>query len=76
MKLYLLTTQKLGDFYVVASDPTRAETMLILMLNKADYGFSDDRKVVNIKNLATEIHNFPDDKPFFSDKSNLIIINP
>jgi hypothetical protein len=75
--LYLLTCG-LGDYYVIAKNPTDAETYLRLMLNKADYGFEHQRAIKNIKVLAKEIKCFPADKPFFSedkDYSLLLIAN-
>ncbi len=72
MKLYLLTTKGLGDFYSVARNPNEAELKLKALLDKADYGFSDKRKVENIKLLAEELDAFPEGKPFFSSGNNLI----
>jgi hypothetical protein len=74
--LYLLTCG-LGDYYVIAKTTTDAETYLRLMLNKADYGFSHQREVKNIKILAKEIKCFPADKPFFSEDKDhpLLLIN-
>lgn len=72
MKLYLLTT-KLGEFYVVATTATIAEEYLIEQLDKADYGFFNDRKVTNIKILAEKVTDFPAGKPNFSGGANLLI---
>ena len=36
--LYLLTT-RIGDFYVIAEDPTKAQELLENLLNEKDYGF-------------------------------------
>lgn len=75
MKLYLLETKGLGHFYIVSIDPTNAEKTLTDNLDKADYGFTSDRVVLNIEVLAKEISCFPKDKLNFSSGDNLII-NP
>lgn len=72
-KLYLLSTQGLGDFYLVANTPNDAEDKLKLLLNKADYGFSEKRKITNIKTLAEELYNFPKNSPNFSSGNTLIL---
>jgi transcription elongation factor GreA-like protein len=72
-KLYLLSTQGLGDFYLVANSPNDAEDKLKLLLNKSDYGISEKRKVINIKLLAEELYNFPETKPNFSSGNTLIL---
>jgi hypothetical protein len=51
-KLYLLTTAGLGDYYIVAKDPTSAESSLSKLLYSQDYGSSISRVVNNIKLLA------------------------
>lgn len=55
MKLYRLTTKGLGDYWVVAKDPTDAETKLKHILDSKDYGFTDGRKVTTIEVIAEEI---------------------
>ena len=73
--LYLLTTNGLGEFYLVAENPNDAKEKLELELNKSDYGFSGKRKVENIKILASEIkvdHNDGDKLNFSSDDRLLI----
>jgi len=74
MKLCLITTIGLGDFYVVASNPTEAENEIEMLLDKADYGFSGERKVVNIKLLAHELSYFPKDRPSFRERGHELII--
>jgi len=73
MKLYLLTTRGLGDFYLVSRNPNEAELKLKGLLDEADYGFSEKRKVENIKLLAEELDSFPKGKPFFSSGNNFIL---
>jgi len=73
MKLYLLTTKGLGDFYLVSESPNEAQDKLTELLVKADYGFTDRRKVTNIKWLTDEISEFPKGKPNFSNDGNLIL---
>ena len=72
-KLYLLSTEELGDFYLVAKTPNDAEDKLKELLNKADYGFTRNRKVINIRLLAEELYNFPENKPNFSSGNKLIL---
>lgn len=74
--LYLLSTEGLGDFYIVANDPTEAETFLVKTLNEQDYGLSSYRRVINIKWLAeTPGPSLKDEnKPFLSNKSKRLFI--
>ena len=72
-KLYKLTTSELGDFYVIAKDPTSAQKRLESELDKSNYGFSHERKVITIERLAEEIDYFPKDKMNFSSGCTLII---
>lgn len=67
MKLYLLTTG-VADYYVLANDPSTAETRLINMLNVAEYGYTRERKVTNIQVLAEAI----EDVRFLTGKNLLI----
>lgn len=74
--LYILTTRGLGDFHVLANDPTEALNSLEKILNNQEYGFSDDRKVINIKLVTQTLrasYNEPK-KPFLSDKSTRLLI--
>jgi len=76
-KLYLLTTRGLGDFYVIAENPTQAEENLIKIFDDQDYGFSKDRVVTNISFIAKAFK--PDyrnaEKPFLFDGSTLLIVD-
>jgi hypothetical protein len=76
-KLYLLTTKGLGDFYVIAENPTQAEENLIKIFDDQDYGFSKDRVVTNISFIAKAFK--PDyrnaEKPFLFDGSTLLIVD-
>jgi hypothetical protein len=74
MKLYLLSTESLGDFYVLGSNPYIAESNLKSQLDKSDYGFNSGRKVINIKLLAEEVTKSPKGKPNFSNGDRLILI--
>ena len=75
MKLYLLTTNGCGDYYVVAKNSNDAEVKLNGLLNKADHGFLGDRTVRNINILAEEIKEFPKGKPNFCSEQRLILPN-
>lgn len=77
-KLYLLKTNRLGEFYVLAKDPTEAENALMEMFEKVDYGFSNYRTVESITFLAENIRSFSGSKkePFISDsKKQLLIVD-
>lgn len=54
-KLYRLVNG-IGDYWVIAKDPTEAEDKLMLALNAADYGFTKDRVVKEIHLIADEIY--------------------
>lgn len=51
MKLYLVTTLA-GDYWTIADHPTEAQSKVEKYLNEADYGFSNNRKAINIKIMA------------------------
>lgn len=53
MNLYRLDTGNLGEWYVIANDPTAAENRLREVLNAADYGWAGQRRVKRIDLLAT-----------------------
>ena len=55
MKLFQLTTTGLGDYWVVANNPTEAENKLVNILNEYNYGYSTCRKVTIIKIIAEHI---------------------
>lgn len=74
MKLFEIFTWNLGIFYVVDTDPTSAENRLAELLERADYGFSADRRVVHTKTLTLELSSFPGDKPFFSNTDQRLIL--
>ena len=76
--LYLLTTEGLGDYYVIAENVLEAEICLSDLFKQANYGFESKRQVINIKIIATELKNDVDGRPFFYEgvekiESKLII---
>ncbi len=73
MKLYILTTSGLGDFYLVAKSPNDAESKLKILLDKADYGIREKRKVENIRLLTEELGEFPTGRPNFSSGNRLVL---
>lgn len=79
MKLYRITTRGLGDYYVIANDPTEATTKLAKVLNAGDgYGFYDKRKPDTITHIADECL-FVNDRnsfPFLLGGDAKLIINP
>jgi hypothetical protein len=48
-------TNKLGNYYVVANDPTEADQALRKILDDENYGSSDERATNTITIMATEI---------------------
>jgi len=54
-KLYLLTTEGLGEFYVVADNTLEAESALLTELQSQSYGTSDSRQVMNIRFITQEM---------------------
>ena len=72
--LYELTVRRGKTFFVIALTPNEAQNILKTLLDKAEWWFSKDRDVVNIKLIATEYHCFPEGKPAFSENENLIIV--
>ncbi len=74
--LYLLTTNGLGDYYVLANDPTEAQKALIKILDDQNYGLYNDRRVINIKWITESFGKSLNDetKPFLSDKSKRLLI--
>ena len=74
--LYLVTTSGLGDYHVLANDPTEAQNSLKRILDEQNYGTSDHRRIISIKWLAEAFgKSLSDDtKPFLSDKSKRLLI--
>jgi len=72
-KLYLLTVSKGQSFYVIATNPTEAETNLMTELNRADWYFANDRIVTEIKLLAEEVHEFNGRLAFGNKIGDLLI---
>lgn len=72
-ELYLyLVTNRIGSFYVVSSDPTSAKERLEAMLKQADYGFSGDREVKEIKILSKIVKPTMHDSPCFFDRDLIL----
>lgn len=64
---------KIGTFYVVARSFDEAADEMKDRLQRADYGFFQDRNVPSIDHLA--VQELDDDKQMFSDsEANLIIV--
>lgn len=72
-KLYQLTSG-LGTFWIIATDPTTAQNRLKEELDKADYGFSDNRVVTEIRLITEAMHEFPTGKLHFSSIQQKLII--
>jgi len=73
MKLFLLTTDGLGDYYIIAETPNDAEKILEIQLNEADYGFNSGRIVRNIKIITNEIKIGFNGKLNFNNDNRMII---
>jgi hypothetical protein len=74
MKLYLVSTFGLGDYYVVANATTEAEDAVKSLLHKKDYGFSRQREVVQTKHLAEEMTTIPNTTGCIADALHMLII--
>ena len=74
LKLFLVSTRGLGDYYVVEKSFNDAKDKLNIMLSEAGYGISPDRLVTGIKLLSQEIYEFPKGKPFFSSNEFRLIL--
>lgn len=74
--LYLVATSGLGDYHVLANDPTEAQNALKRILDEQSYGMSADRRIINIEWLAEAFDKSLHDstKPFLSDKSKRLLI--
>ena len=73
--LYRVTTFRLGDFYVVASSFDAAKEALESRLDKANYGFSDYRRITNIELVATETWSYADEnKQYFHDNMTDLVV--
>lgn len=74
--LYLLTTKGLGQFHVIANDPTQAQESLLKILDEQDYGFKSERQVTNIEWITEAFKpDFTDkSRPFLSSKENRLLI--
>lgn len=74
--LYLLSTAALGDYYVIASDPTDAQNFLVEALNSQNYGYFVDRVVTNIKLVAMSAGSSLQNKsmPCVSDRNKRLLI--
>ena len=74
--LYLVTTRGLGQYYIIANDPTEAENALMKIFNDQEYGFETDRRVMKIEWLAASFipHYIDNNKPFLSKKDTRLLI--
>lgn len=74
LKLFLVKTKGVGDFYVVEKSYNDAEKKISILLSRAEYGYSSHRLVDEIKLLSLELSEFPKGRPnFSSDNSKLIL---
>ena len=61
--LYLIDLDRpLGKWYVIATDPSAAYDKLRQMLDNADYGYRDSRRLKTIDVVAQEHNHFGDDQ--------------
>ncbi len=73
MNLYQLETNN-DKFYVISDSLDKAKEKVESELKKADYGFSKDQIVTEIKILTSELTEFPTGKLNFSSGNRLIIM--
>lgn len=73
MNLYKLSTKGLGEYFVIDESPNDAQEALTKLLNKAEYGFSFDRKVESITLMSSQVTEGFTGKPNFSEDDRLII---
>ena len=63
----------LGDYYLVAKSPNDAEMKLKTLLDAADYGFRENRKVENIRLLSEEVEALLSNIPIINKSHRLIL---
>ena len=75
INLYKVDTARCGTFYAVAESFDKAKEIVEKTLDKADYGFTDYRRVTDI-HLLRERKFFKGDKQFLSgdNEINLFVI--
>lgn len=71
-KLYKLTIQTLGDFYVLATDPTSAIEALDKVLDSLVRGNPNDRKVTHTELITEEAIIYADGKLKMYDEDRFI----
>lgn len=72
MNLYKLTNT-LGEWYVIAEDPTKAQRALEYRLRQENYGFDNYREVFKIEKITEMVKPALNSKWFFSSGNKLII---
>lgn len=65
-------SNRIGDYYVVANDPTEADQALRRILDEENYGSSDERATSTITIMATEI--VEANKPFHLTGNHLLVL--
>ena len=75
MKLFILTTDGLGSYSVIAETPNDAMKLLTDALNDADYGFTKDRHIREIEIVTEEVIIGFNNEPHFSNNHKLITSN-
>lgn len=65
--LYKCTTKNYSQFYVVANSYSSAAEYLKKILDKNDYGYTDDRIIIKVELIAIE--NKSADRQYFFDSS-------
>ena len=73
MNLYIVTTEGLGDFYVVSESFDNAASRLKTELDKFDYGYSNDRKIISVRLFKTENTDNSGRRYFFDEIEHLIV---
>lgn len=77
MNLYELKTKSYNHtFYVAAEHPTQAQDYLKMMLDLADYDFTENRKTIEIKFVAKLVTKCDwNGKPNFEEGNNFLIVS-
>ena len=71
-QLFIVSTQGVGDFYVIAGSFDQAAELIKNELDKQNYGYSNDRTVVSVKFVCQQ--RFYDGKRYFcEDNTNLLV---
>lgn len=77
MNLYKLSTVGIGDFYVISKDPTSAQKELDRTLARVHFDdkLPEDKGIINIRKISTEISDQQTGEPVITAMNRLIIVD-